>query len=65
MADVKKPISSQPEVCTLDGQEHINYTSNVVMACVLQNTVPMVVGGNKNANNRPIGADGKRDWSFR
>jgi len=27
-------------------------------------TVPMVVGGDKNANNRPIGADGKRDWSF-
>ena len=24
----------------------------------------MAVGGNKNANNRPIGADGKRDWSF-
>jgi hypothetical protein len=34
------------------------------MACLLQATVPMVVGGNKNANNRPIGADGKRDWSF-
>ncbi|KAI0279928.1 PLAC8 family-domain-containing protein [Russula aff. rugulosa BPL654] len=27
-------------------------------------TGPMVVGGNKNANNRPVGADGKRDWSF-
>jgi hypothetical protein len=26
--------------------------------------VPMVVGGNKNANNRPVGADGQRDWSF-
>jgi Cys-rich protein (TIGR01571 family) len=24
----------------------------------------MVVGGNKNAYNRPIGADGKRGWSF-
>jgi len=23
-----------------------------------------VVGGNKNANDRPIGPDGKRDWSF-
>jgi Cys-rich protein (TIGR01571 family) len=29
-----------------------------------QGTAPMQVGGNKNANNRPIGADGKRDWSF-
>ncbi|KAF8467966.1 PLAC8 family-domain-containing protein [Russula ochroleuca] len=27
-------------------------------------TSPMVVGGDKNANNYPIGADGKRDWSF-
>jgi len=27
-------------------------------------TVPMVVGGNKNVHNRPIGADGKRGWSF-
>jgi hypothetical protein len=24
----------------------------------------MQVGGNKNANGRPIGVDGKRDWSF-
>ena len=24
----------------------------------------MVAGGNRNANNYPIGADGKRDWSF-
>lgn len=41
MADVKNPISSQPQA-----------------------TVPMVVGGNKNAANRPIGPDGQRDWSF-
>ena len=48
----------------LDEQEHINWTSNVVMACVLQATGPMVAAGNKNANNLPIGADGMRDWSF-
>jgi hypothetical protein len=37
-----------------------------VMSCLraLQGTVPMQEGGNKNANNRPIGPDGKRDWSF-
>ncbi|KAH9993553.1 hypothetical protein BJV77DRAFT_350262 [Russula vinacea] len=27
-------------------------------------TAPMVAGGNRNANNYPIGADGKRDWSL-
>lgn len=26
-------------------------------------TAPMQVGGNRNAKNRPIGSDGKRDWS--
>ncbi|KAF8467965.1 PLAC8-domain-containing protein [Russula ochroleuca] len=29
-----------------------------------QGTAPMRVGGSKNANNCPIGDDGKRDWSF-
>ena len=24
----------------------------------------MLVGGNRNAKNCPIGPDGKRDWSF-
>jgi hypothetical protein len=38
--------------------------SNVVMDYLLQAMVPMVVGGNRNANNRPIGVDGMRDWSF-
>jgi Cys-rich protein (TIGR01571 family) len=27
-------------------------------------TSSMVAGGDKNANNYPIGADGKRNWSF-
>ena len=30
----------------------------------LQGTAPMHVGGNKNAKNREIGADGMRNWSF-
>ncbi|KAF8490358.1 PLAC8 family-domain-containing protein [Russula emetica] len=29
-----------------------------------QGAAPMQVGGNRNAKNRPIGPDGKRDWSF-
>ncbi|KAH9993554.1 PLAC8 family-domain-containing protein [Russula vinacea] len=29
-----------------------------------QGTAPMHVGGNKNAKNREIGADGMRNWSF-
>lgn len=29
-----------------------------------QGTVPMVAGGNKNALNRPVGPDGKRDWTY-
>jgi hypothetical protein len=31
---------------------------------LLQGTVPMQVGGNRNAKNCPVGPDGKRDWSF-
>ena len=34
------------------------------MAYLLQGTAPMVANGNTNANNRPIGPDGKREWSF-
>ncbi|KAH9052690.1 PLAC8 family-domain-containing protein [Lactarius vividus] len=28
-----------------------------------QATAPMAAGGNKNASNREVGADGRRDWS--
>ncbi|KAF8467971.1 PLAC8 family-domain-containing protein [Russula ochroleuca] len=31
---------------------------------VLQGTAPMQIGGNRNAKNITVGADGKRDWSF-
>jgi len=27
-------------------------------------TAPMIAGGNKNILNRPIGADGRRDWTY-
>jgi hypothetical protein len=39
---------------------------NYIFFCLfpLQGTVPMVAGGNKNALNRPVGPDGKRDWTY-
>jgi hypothetical protein len=32
--------------------------------CPSQGTIAMSVDGNKNALNRPIGEDGKREWSY-
>jgi len=61
---VASPSVASLRCVSLDGQEHINWTCNVVMAYVLQATAQMAVGGNRNVNNRPIGADGKREWSF-
>ncbi|KAI0264635.1 PLAC8 family-domain-containing protein [Gloeopeniophorella convolvens] len=39
----------------MNTKEPINYQP--------QGTVPMMVGGNKNALNRQFGPDGKREWS--
>jgi hypothetical protein len=62
MADIKQPVSSQPQVCVcLSG---FLMDGSVMLLCVSQGTAPMQAGGNKNAKNCPIGVDGKRDWSF-
>jgi hypothetical protein len=50
-------VASLRCVPLLNGQENIRLSA-------LQGTAPMQVGGNKNANNRPVGVDGKRDWTF-
>jgi len=39
-----------------DAKEHISYQP--------QATAPMAVGGNRNALNREVAVDGRRDWSF-
>ena len=65
MAEDKQFVSSQPEVCSLmnrNSEPHVLISCHVM--CALQGTAPMKVGGNKNANNVPVGPDGKRDWSF-
>jgi hypothetical protein len=72
MAEPMQPIVIvvQPMVCVFTQLPNrlgkLNYTSCYVMLCVFSQAIaPMqVVGGNRNSKNRPIGRDGKRDWSF-
>jgi hypothetical protein len=63
MADDKRPVNSQPQVCVTIIEEHsIAYASKCLLAS--QGTAPMLVGGNRNARNFPIDSDGRRDWSY-
>ena len=69
LADIGKPVSSQPQVCVYLGSPRDNCDSIIRrmlcrVLCVLQQTAPMQVGGNRNARNCQLGPDGKRDWSF-
>jgi hypothetical protein len=68
MADTKQEVvSTQPQVCTctvhlVSWRITLSYVTT--HPCLSQSIVPMSAGGNKNALNRPIGPDGKRDWSY-
>ena len=62
MAEIKQPVSSQPQVSELCNGFPMDRGANFLF--FFQGIPPMQVGGNKNAKNCPIGPDGRRDWSF-
>jgi len=68
MAEIKQyPVNTQPMVCTCLFIQFLSGWDTQLHFCVFvssQGTVPMVAGGNKNGLNRPVGPDGKRDWTF-
>lgn len=60
----KEIVTSQPQVwplllVLLDSEYSFSFAF-----LSSKNIAQMKVGGNKNALNREIGEDGKRDWSF-
>jgi hypothetical protein len=65
MADVKEPVSSQPQVCVPSMKERPYVSVSCHVLCTPQGIAPMSAGGNRNAKNCPAGPDGKREWSFR
>lgn len=65
----QEPVNIQPTVCkpcVYHWQSHNGWVTPLRYAFLYpsQSTVPMSAGGNKNALNRPVGPDGKRDWSY-
>jgi hypothetical protein len=63
MADIKEePVNTQPTVRAFVVHQSSLTLNHVVMPS--QGTAPMSAGGSKNALNRPIGPDGKRNWSY-
>lgn len=72
MSELKgTPVSSQPKVRVFalsprDPEPLDCITAYLLFFFSLLKPVgPMNAGGDKNALNRPVGPDDKRDWSFR
>jgi hypothetical protein len=59
-----EPVSTQPEVCIFHWSIPLDCDSEMLKYGSSKGTAPMKAGGNKNALNRELGADGQRDWSF-
>jgi Cys-rich protein (TIGR01571 family) len=65
-----QPVNMQPvsmQTVTMPVAMHTVSSHPVGMQTITiqpQATIPMLAGGNRNANNVPISHDGMRDWSF-
>jgi hypothetical protein len=71
MTRANQPIRTkqpQAQVCVFsqfpNRLQQFNCTRRVTLCVFSQDTAPMYLGGHRNASHRPIGPDGKRDWSF-
>ena len=63
MSDIKEVLSSQPQVRFLPILL-VRNTQSFSHFYFPKGIAQMSAGGNKNALNREIGVDGKREWSF-